>query len=75
MALDFLRIFFFDGVILLGGNGIVFLTSKFIVNNDGIFHAARRVSDALFLLLYVIVVFFDIIEFFREQRLATSSVR
>jgi hypothetical protein len=74
-TLDLFRIMFFDAVILILGNGIVQLTAKFVTENDGFFRVASRLSQGLFLLLYVIVVTFHIVEFFQEQRRGSEISR
>jgi hypothetical protein len=72
-TLDLLEILLFDAIILVFGNGLVHLTSKFIVVGDDVFQVALKLSHGLFLLLYVIVVTFHIVEFVQEHRRATAS--
>jgi len=72
-TLDLLRILLFDAIILLFGNGLVQLTSRFAVEGDKFFHIALKLSHGLFLLLYGIVVTFHIVEFVKEQRRASDS--
>jgi len=72
-TLDLLRILIFDAIILLVGNGLVQLTSRLGVASDGFFQVALKLSHGLFLLLYVIIVTFHIVEFIQEQRRAAAS--
>ena len=67
-ALDLARILVFDAVILVMGNGLVHLTTKWIDADDGFVKASLRLSHGLFLLLYFILVCAHVIEFFKGQR-------
>jgi len=72
-TLDLLRILLFDAIILVFGNGLVQLTSRFVAQGDKFFDIALKLSHGLFLLLYIIIVTFHIVEFIQEQRRASNS--
>jgi hypothetical protein len=67
-TLDLVRILLFDAIILLVGKGILYATDRWAGANDGFFKVAHQVSHGLFLLLYVIVAGFHVVEFLIDQR-------
>ena len=67
-TLDLARILLFDAIILLIGKAILYATDKWMQANDEFFKVAHRLSHGLFLLLYVIVAGFHVIEFILDQR-------
>ena len=67
-VLDLGEILFFDAIILSIGAGIIYAVDKLEKVNNGFFSTARSLSGGLFLLLYVIVVWYDVLEFMQDQR-------
>jgi hypothetical protein len=67
-TLDFARIFLFDGGILALGKGVVYISAKLGAPGNKYLEAAHTLSQMLFLLLYVITVCVDVVEYILEQR-------
>ena len=67
-TLDFARIFVFDGGILALGKGVIYVSAKLGAPGNRYLEAAHTLSHMLFLLLYVITVFLDVVEYVMEQR-------
>jgi hypothetical protein len=67
-TLDLARILLFDAIILFIGKAILYATDKWIQANDQFFKVAHQLSHGLFLLLYVTVAGFHVIEFIWDQR-------
>jgi len=72
-ALDFSRILVFDAVILMIGYGVTHVTARWTDKRDDLFVVAVKLSHGLFLLLYVVVVVFHIVEFIKDQRHAQDA--
>lgn len=68
-TLDLARILLFDAIILVLGNGVIYLTAKGVPASDnGFLGVAQKLSHGLFLLLYFILACFHVVEFLKEQR-------
>jgi hypothetical protein len=67
MTLDITRILVLDAVLLAIGYLIIRLTAL-IADGDAFFLVAHKLSHGLFLLLYVILAGFDIVELFKGRR-------
>jgi hypothetical protein len=64
---DVLSILLIDGLVVATAYGIVRVVSHFSKSGSSIFEIAKTVSEAYFLVIYVIWVGFDLAEFFMEE--------
>jgi hypothetical protein len=72
-ALELLQIMVLDAVILLAAGFIFWLFSTFAPEGNAVLQAGKKLSHGMFLILYTIVVFFDVVGFFKNQRRASKQ--
>lgn len=73
-AADVLSIFTIDGCVVAAAYAIVRLVGHFSRSGSKAFEMARAVSEAYFLIIYLIWVGFDLTEFFIQLYRAVSDV-
>ena len=66
-AMDVVSIMAFDSVLVAVGYGFIKLAGRFAGSGSQSFEAARKVSEAAFLLIYVAWVIFDLYDFLHEE--------
>jgi hypothetical protein len=75
-ALDVVSIMLFDFVLVALGYGLIKFASRFADSHSQSFEAARKVSEAAFLLIYVAWVVLDLTDFlYEEYRSRKPTVR
>jgi len=67
-TIDVISILGLDAVVLAVGYAVIRVAEALSGSANKFFEAARVVSGGLFLLLYLVLVFFDILEFFRGHQ-------
>lgn len=72
-ALDILSILSLDGLVLVAGYLLIRGVEQLAGAKSEFFHFASQLSHALFLLLFALMVFFDVRDFLAEEKLAAHD--
>jgi diacylglycerol kinase len=66
-TIDVLSILFFDAVVLVVANGLLWCVDRFTSDKSALFKAVKDVSHASLVLLYIAWVAWDVWEFVRDS--------
>ena len=74
-VIDVISILLIDAIIIAGGYAFIRFAAHFADSGSQFFNAARKFSEGAFLLLYVAMVVFDLIEYVRLEYQWTTRER